>query len=43
MKLLTNKIKENPEKYIKWMCYDIFISVDNQVFNISFKPLKEQL
>lgn len=33
----------NPEKYIKWMCYNIFISIDNKVFNLSFKLLKEQL
>ncbi len=38
-----DKIKKNPEKYIKWMCYNIFISIDNQVFNLSFKQLKEQL
>jgi hypothetical protein len=25
------------------MCYNIFISIDNQVFNLSLKPLKEQL
>ena len=41
--LTTEQIKENPEIYIKWMCYDIYITVDFQVFNLSFKKLKEQL
>jgi hypothetical protein len=41
--LNTNEIIPHPEKYIKWMCYNIFISIDNKVFNLSFKPLKEQL
>jgi hypothetical protein len=36
-------IKKEPEKYIKWMCYDIFISTDRQVFNLSFKHKKEIL
>jgi hypothetical protein len=39
----TNEIFLHPEKYIKWMCYNIFISVDNKVFNLSFQLLKEQL
>lgn len=43
MYLSIDKITQYPEKYIKWMCYDIFISIDNQVFNLSLKPLKEQL
>ena len=43
MLLSKETIIQNPEKYIKWMCYDIFISIYNQVFNLSFKPLKEQL
>ena len=38
-----NTIKNEPEKYIKWMCFNIFISIDNQVFNLSFKLMKEQL
>jgi hypothetical protein len=41
--LTTEQIKNNPEIYIKWMCYDIYITVDFQVFNLSFKKLKEQL
>ena len=41
--LTTEQIKNNPEKYIKWMCYDIYITADFQVFNLSFKKLKEQL
>lgn len=36
-------IKTESHKYIKYMCYDILISTDNQVFNLSFKSLKEQL
>ncbi len=36
-------IKQQPEKFIKWMCFDIFISIDNQVFNLSLEPKKEQL
>lgn len=43
MVLKEEQIQLNPEKYIKWMCYNIIISTDNQVFNLSFKPLKEQL
>jgi hypothetical protein len=39
----TNKIKSNPEKHIKWMCYDILISIDSQVFDLSIKPLTERL
>ena len=37
------EIINNPEKYIKWMCYDILISIDNQVFNLSYRKLKMQL
>lgn len=43
MILTIEEIIRQPEKYIKWMCYNLFISIDNQVFNLSFKPLKEQL
>jgi hypothetical protein len=45
VKLLTKKqIINNPEKYIKFMCYNIFITIDNQVINLSLtKFLKEQL
>lgn len=43
-KLLTEKqIKQNPELYFKWMCYNLLITTDNQVFNLSFKRMKEQL
>ena len=42
-KLKISIISGNTEKYIKWMCYNLLISVDNQVFNLSMKPLKEQL
>lgn len=41
--LPIEKIKKNPEKYIKWMCYDVYITIDLQVFNLSFKTMKEQL
>jgi hypothetical protein len=44
VKLLTEKqIKENPELYIKWMCHNLLITIDNQVFNLSFERMKEQL
>lgn len=42
-KLSIKQVKENPEKHIKWMCYNIFITTDNQVINQQFKLLKEQL
>jgi len=35
-----NLIKQQPEKYIKWMCYDAFISIDSQIFNLSFEQKK---
>lgn len=38
-----NLIRQQPEKYIKWMCFDCLISIDNQVFNLSFEPKKEVL
>ena len=28
---------------IKFLCYDIYMTIDNQVFNLSFRKLKEQL
>jgi len=42
---MTNleEIKINPEKHIKWMCYNIFITTDKQVVNQKFNLLKEQL
>lgn len=44
IKLLSEKqIIENPELYFKWMCYNLLITIDNQVFNLSFKRMKEQL
>lgn len=43
-KLLTKEqIFSNSEKYIKWMCYDIYITIDNQVFSLLGTKLKEQL
>lgn len=41
--LKINQIKEQPEKHIKWICYNIFITIDNQVVNQRFGLLKEQL
>jgi hypothetical protein len=32
-----------PELDIKWMCFNIFISIDRKVFNLDFVPLKERL
>ena len=37
------KITDNPEIHIEFMCYNLLISIDNQVLNLSFKPMKEQL
>lgn len=43
-KLLTkSQIEQNPEITIKFMCYDIYITIDNQVFNLKMRKLKEQL
>ena len=43
-KLLTEKqIKQHPELHFKWMCYNLLITTDNQVFNLSFEKMKEQL
>jgi len=41
--LTVSQIKENPELYIKWMCYDLLITTDNQCFNLQYKKRKEQL
>lgn len=43
MLLTKEQIFNNPEVYIKWMCYDIYITIDNQVFTLLGKKLKEQL
>lgn len=43
MLLTKNHILYNPELYIKWKCLNVFISIDNKVFNLKLKPLKEQL
>lgn len=32
-----------PEKEIKFMCYNIFITIDNHVFDLSFKPVIERV
>jgi hypothetical protein len=42
--LLTKEyILDNLDTTIKFLCYDIFITTDNQVFTLRFKKLKEQL
>lgn len=41
--LTKEQIFNNPEVYIKFMCYDIYITIDNQVFNLKMNKLKEQL
>lgn len=33
----------NPTNQIKWMCHDVFITIDNHVFNLSFDPIKERV
>jgi len=43
-KLLTKQeIFDNPENTIKFICFDIYITIDNQVFNLKRRRLKEQL
>ena len=43
-KLLTKEeIFNNTENTIKFLCFDIYITTDNQVFNLKRKKLKEQL
>ena len=42
-KINTNKIQANPEIFIKWMCYNLLISIDNQVFNLLLNPMNEKL
>ncbi len=42
-KLSTNQIKQHPEVYLEWMCYNIFITTDNQVVNQKFNLLTERL
>lgn len=36
-------ITNNPENHFKFMCYNLLITTDNQVFNLSFEPMKERL
>lgn len=33
----------SPETEIKWICYNIFITIDKRVVNQDFNLLKEQL
>lgn len=41
--LTKEQIFNNPEAYIKFLCYDIYITTDNQVFSLQKRKLKEQL
>ena len=41
--LTLSEIQNSPELFIKWMCYNVFITIDNQVVNLEFNLLKEQL
>jgi len=43
MKITEKQITENPKLYFKYMCYNLLITIDNQVFNLSFQKMKEQL
>lgn len=45
MNNLSNKklIITNPRTQIKWMCYDILITYDKQVVNLSLEHIKERL
>jgi hypothetical protein len=43
-KLLTKEqVFQNPESCIKYLCFYIYITIDNQVFSLSMNKLKEQL
>lgn len=42
-KLSLEQINKEPEKYIGWICYDSFITINNQVLNMSFEFKKEVL
>lgn len=41
--LIKEEIFSNPENYIKFLCFDIYITTDNQVFSVLKRKLKEQL
>lgn len=41
--LTKEQIFQNTEETIKFMCFDIYITIDNQVFSLRRKKLKEQL
>ena len=36
-------IIEHKNKYIAFMCFDIYETIDGQILNLQFKILKEQL
>jgi hypothetical protein len=43
-KLLTKEeIFNNPKETIKFLCFDIYITTDNQVFSLKRRKLREQL
>jgi hypothetical protein len=41
--LREKEIRDNPQTFIKWMCFDCFITSDKQVVNLSFILRKEML
>lgn len=41
--MLIDSQKREIINKIKWLCYDVYITTDNQVFNLDFKPRKEIL
>lgn len=36
-------IKQDLSRHIEFMCFNLLISTDNQVFNLSLKPMNEML
>lgn len=43
-KLLTKEqVFQNTEETINFLCFDVYITVDNQFFSLSKRKLKEQL
>ena len=42
-KLTEKQITANPELYFKFMAFNLLITIDNQVFNLSFNKMPEKL
>lgn len=36
-------INQNILSKVKYLCYDVYITIDNQVFSLDFNPRKETL